>query len=81
LVAINDLVRPDDEQSVHVAFSLKDAAVVNIDIKLPLVIQLVNAQRGVFRILTKESQLLLDLLLDRVGQRLVGSFERLSKFR
>jgi len=44
LEAVNYLVRSDNQEGVDVALLFKDAAVVNINVKFPFVIQLVNFQ-------------------------------------
>jgi hypothetical protein len=65
-------------EDINVPFLLKYATIVDVHIKLPVIGKTVDAQRGVFRVLGQEAELLVEFSLDALGQLTVIFSESLG---
>jgi hypothetical protein len=54
----------DHEQSDRVTTPEKETTIMDVDVELPFVVEPMNSERRVSRVVLKDPQLLSDLLLD-----------------
>jgi hypothetical protein len=65
--SIYDLMPADVFEDVNVPLLLKDAAIVNIHVKLPVVGQAVDLERGMLGVFGQKAELLVRLFLNVAG--------------
>lgn len=66
-------MRADRKEDINISPLAEEAPIMDIDIKFPLAVQLVDAKRTVIRIVGKKAELLLNFFLDEFWKVAIGS--------